>query len=46
MHWVPGASKGAAVVLDANIYYNQDYLNNDSYEVNNYKFPGTGLNAS
>ena len=46
LHWVPGASKGAAVVLDANIYYNQDYLNNDSYEVNNYKFPGTGLNAS
>lgn len=37
---------GASVVLDANVYYNEDYLNNDSYTTNNYMFPGTGTNAS
>ncbi len=37
---------GPSVVLDANIYYNEDYLNNDSYTANNYKFPGSGDKAS
>lgn len=37
---------GPSVILDANIYYNEDYLNNDSYTANNYKFPGSGGKAS